>query len=259
MSKNKHTAEIKAAAKTVSLATGVPESLLYAAVTVLAEKESGFNPKAVGKTPLADGTRAQGMFQYIPTSAKQRGIDPFNVTQAATAAATDAATAFKRGGVAEIAASHFAGSGGSGRGPKTREYVRDFLGKMTDMGASAYKFAPDRTPRRGRQNAATPADDNPFSGAAAPDAAMAEAPEDNPFAVAEAAPEPVLPEGMQEAMTAAAAPTPAEADPMSQYEAKAPAAPRLAQLDTNPFGGHDVKRDPTTLKWFESMIENADG
>lgn len=253
MATNKHEAALRAAAKTVALATGVPETMLHAALTVLAEKESGFDAKAVGKVKLDDGTRAEGLFQYRPTTSKQLGIDPFNVTQAATAAATDAAKAFKRGGIAEVAASHFAGAGGTGRGPKTREYVRDFLGKMSGAGAPAHKFAPDRTPPRGRQSAAAPApaEANPFAEAMAPEAAVAEVPEapaENPFAAtAEAAPESAMPDGMQ------------EPDAMAPYEAKAPAAPKLARLDTNPFGGHDVKRDPATLKWFESMIENADG
>ena len=249
-----HDAAFRTAAKVVSATTGVPESVLHASLTVLAKKESGFNAKAVGAEKLDDGTRAQGMFQYRTTTSKMLGINPFDVAQSALAAANDAAKAFKRGGVAEIAASHFAGAGGTGRGVKTRAYVRDFLDGMSAVGAPAYKFAPDRAPR-GRQTAtapaSAPAEENPFA-AGAPEAAVAEAPEaapeGNPFAAtAEAAPEAAMPDGMQ------------EPDTMAQYEAKAPAAPRLTQLETNPFGGHDVKRDPTTLKWFESMIENADG
>lgn len=261
--------QIRAVADTVARTTGVPADLLHSAVMVLAQKESGFNPKAEG-SKLADGTRAQGMLQYTPAAAKDRGIDPFNVVQAATAAAHDAAKAYKRGGVAEIAASHFAGAGGSGRGPKTREYVRDFLGKMAEMGSPAHRFTPDRTQPRGRMNASadpstapsaiqSAADPtNPFSAMAAAPATPVE-PEANPFAAA--APDAqALPDGMQEQMSAQneqAAPT--GADPMEQYAAPALTAPKLARLDTNPFGGYDAKRDPTTLKWFESMIENADG
>ena len=259
--KTKHEKELRAAADTVARTTGVPADLLHSTLMVLAQKESGFNPKAEG-AKLDDGTRAQGMFQYRPTTAKQLGIDPFNVTQAATAAAHDAAKAYKRGGVAEIAASHFAGAGGAGRGPKTREYVRDFLGKLSEMGTPAHRFAPDRTQPRGRMNAAaTPTADptNPFSTAAAPEPMAAAEPEVNPFAAA--TPEAQgLPDGMQGDMFAQADPAaPDGTDPMEQYSTHAPAAPKLARLDTNPFGGYDAKRDPTTLKWFESMIENADG
>ena len=254
----KYDAVFRTTAKAVSTTTGVPESVLHAALTVLAKKESTFKPDAIGKVKLDDGTHAEGMFQYRPTTSKMLGINPFDVAQSAMAAANDAAKAFKRGGVAEIAASHFAGAGGSGRGPNTRAYVRDFLDGMSAVGAPAHRFAPDRTPPRGRQNAEAPApaEGNPFAAmAAAPEAMpveapapVAEAPAENPFADATAAaPAPAMPDGMQ------------EPDPMAQYEAKAPAAPRLAQLNTNPFGGHDVKRDPTTLAWFESMIENADG
>lgn len=263
----KYEKQIRAAADTVARTTGVPADLLHSAVMVLAQKESGFNPKAEG-SKLADGTRAQGLLQYTPAAAKDRGIDPFDVTQSIMAAANDAAKAYKRGGVAEIAASHFAGAGGSGRGPKTREYVRDFLGKMTEMGSPAHRFAPDRTQARGRMNASadpstapsaiqSAADPtNPFSAMAA--APVAAEPEANPFAAA--APDAqALPDGMQEPMSAQNEPAPAGADPMAQYEMQAPRAPQLAHLDTNPFGGYDAKRDPTTLKWFESMIENADG
>lgn len=258
----KYDAVFRTTAKAVSATTGVPEAMLHAALTVLAKKESTFDPNAIGKVKLDDGTHAEGMFQYRPTTSKMLGINPFDVAQSSLAAANDAAKAFKRGGIAEVAASHFAGAGGSGRGPNTRAYVRDFLEGMSAVGAPAYKFAPDRTAPRGRQNAAAPApaETNPFAAMAeaapeaapapdaAPEPAIAEThSEGNPFATAAAAPpETGMPDGMQE-------------DPTAKYDAKSPAAPRLAQLSTNPFGGHDAKRDPTTLKWFESMIENADG
>ena len=255
---------LRTVADTVSRSTGVPADLLNSALTVLAEKESTFNPKAIGDK-LKDGTHAEGMFQYIPATSKRLGLDPFDVKASATAAATDAAKAFKRGGVAEIAASHHAGAGGTGRGPLTRQYVRDFLGKLTEIGTPAHHFAPDRTQPRGRMNAAaSPADPtNPFA-AVAPSPFPAEAPvaalpDSNPFA--EAAPDAqALPDGMHGTMFAQDGPPVHEGtDPMEQYAAPALAAPKLARLDTNPFGGYDAKRDPTTLKWFESMIENADG
>ena len=252
-----HDPALRAAAKIASTTHGVPEDMLHAALKVLAKKESGFRPDITGKVKLDDGTYAQGMFQYRPTTSKQLGIDPFNVTQSATAAANDAAKAFKRGGIAEVAASHFAGAGGTGRGPKTREYVRDFLAGMGAVGAPAHMFAPTRNTGGSAPMTAqaAPAEANPFSAMAAAEPAEAEvptapeaAPEGNPFAVtAEAAPEGGVPDGMQ------------EHDPVAEYDTKAPAPPQLARLETNPFGGHDAKRDPTTLKWFESMIENADG
>lgn len=250
MATNKYEAQLKAAARSVATTTGVPEQLLNTALMALAEKESSFNPKALG-TPLKDGVRAQGMFQYLPSSAKDRGIDPFDVMQSATAAAKDAAAAYKRGGVAEIAASHFAGAGGASRGPKTREYVRDFLTKMSAMGAPAHRFAPERTPRTKVAAGANPfaagaptaaPDADPTAAAALPDLPEAD-PSQNPFA----------------AVAGMAPPAATQADPMAQYATPVPVAPRIARLDTNPFGGYDVKRDPTTLKWFESMIENADG
>ena len=245
--KNKYEADIRKAAQKVAAATGVPEQLLHASLMTLAQKESSFNPKAQGEK-LKDGTRAQGMFQYIPAAAKERGIDPFDVAQAAYAAAQDAAKAYQRGGVAEIAASHFAGAGGAGRGPKTREYVRDFLGKMAEMGAPAHRFAAPRAPRK------QAAEQNPFA-AGAPSPAF----EAEPMAEAALPDLPTVDPGQNPFASAEVAPAATQPDPMAQYAGQAPVAPRLARLDTNPFGGHDVKRDPTTLKWFESMIENADG
>lgn len=229
--------DIDAAAKSVAASTGVPEDLLRASVTALAAKESGFDPKVKNEIGAA------GLLQYIPATAKARGIDPLNPKQSILAATQDAAEAFKRGGVAEIAASHFAGAGGTGRGPKTREYVRDFLEGLTHLNAPAHRYA---TARPKAAPATTPKDVNPFevAASAAPSAPppMAPAPEDaNPFAAYDSAP----------------SAAPAAALVPSQYDDPIPTAPRLAGADTNPFGGYDVKRDPRTLNHFQSLIEGA--
>jgi hypothetical protein len=52
---------------------GVPESLALA----VAEKESSFNPEAVGPDiPSMPGVKALGTFQLLPSTAKQLGVDP---------------------------------------------------------------------------------------------------------------------------------------------------------------------------------------
>lgn len=224
--------DIEAAAKKVAADTGVPEDLLRASVTALAAKESGFDPKVKNEIGAA------GLMQYIPATAKARGIDPLDAKQSILAAAKDAADAYKRGGVAEIAASHFAGAGGTGRGPKTREYVRDFLEGLTHLNAPAHRYAAARP----KTPAAAPVADNPSAPTGSSTAAFdAPSDDDNPFAAYEAV----------------AAPQRAAEFLPPEYQDKAPAAPRLLSLDTNPFGGYDVKRDPRMVDYMQSMIESA--
>lgn len=99
---------------------GVPAEYLYA----LAEQESGFNPKAY------NGEHgASGIMQYIPGTAADRGIDPYDVNQAIDAAAKDFAERMQAGGVDEAIMSHFAGPGGGNRGPKTERYLAEVKGR----------------------------------------------------------------------------------------------------------------------------------
>lgn len=103
---------------------GVPPEYAYA----LADQESGYNPKAFNSE-----FGAAGMFQYIPDSAKERGIDPYNVSQAADAAMADFAKRMKAGGVEEAILSHFAGPGGTNRGPKSKQYLADVQKRAKDI------------------------------------------------------------------------------------------------------------------------------
>ena len=241
----KYASEIAAVAKSVSGMTGVPEDFLRSAVTALAARESNFNPSAKGKK-LEDGTHALGIMQYRPSTAKLTGLNPLDPRASFMQGAKDVAEAFKRGGAAEVAASHFAGPGGAGRGPKTRDYVRGFLDDMAQLGSPAHKYAPARATSKSRAAAPIQVDDgaDPFAAIMANAEPVAPAPaEVNPF----------------ETTPMSAAPA---ADPMAQYqepEMAAPAAPKLARMDLNPFGGFDVKRDQSTLKFFEQQIENAHG
>lgn len=248
--RKKYAAPIAAAAARVSKETGVPSELLTAAVTVLAGQESTFNAKAKGAL-FDDKTHAQGLLQYRPTTAKARGIDPMDPLASIMAAATDAAKAYQRGGVAEIAASHFAGEGGAGRGPKTREYVRNFLDGMTKVGAPAYRYASRAaaTPRR----AASPAVGGaPMLPELAPVPAAAPAQDSgNPFAA-------YAPADSGEPNTVDWSPSAGDGA-LTAADMQAPRAPTLRRLDTNPFASYGKQRDPDTVRQFEELIGQADG
>ena len=232
-------ADIASAAKSVAASTGVPEDTLRAAVTALAAKESAFNAGAKG-SPLDDGTQALGLLQYRPSTAKSRGIDPLDPKQAILAATRDAAAAFKRGGLVEIAASHFAGEGGAGRGPKTRDYVRDFLDGMAKLGAPAHRVAPSVARTRRPTTPRSPLD------VQAP--VMPEVGGDNPFAGFDSK----LP---QMPMAEIGASAPAISAPVGEVGAKMP----IAGMDnTNPFEEFAVQRNPEVLAWFEQLIGAAD-
>lgn len=116
------------AIEAASIKHGVPAHFLYA----LAEQESAFNPKAYNAE-----FGASGIMQYIPGTAADRGIDPFDVNQAIDAAAKDFAARMKAGGVDEAIMSHFAGPGGGNRGPKTERYLAEVKGRAARWAGEA--------------------------------------------------------------------------------------------------------------------------
>ena len=94
----------------------------------LAQQESGYNPKAYNKE-----FGASGMFQYIPQTARDRGIDPFDPAASATAAMQDFAQQMKKGGVEWAIKHHFAGPDTKGHGKKTRQYLADVSKRAEDI------------------------------------------------------------------------------------------------------------------------------
>jgi soluble lytic murein transglycosylase-like protein len=130
--------EIKSAIEAAAAKYGVPAHYLYA----LCEQESSFNPKAFNKS-----TGAAGLFQYIPGTAKDRGIDPTNVREACDAAAKDFAERMKHGGPQEAMASHFAGPGGGNRGAKTAQYVAEVTGRAMRWGGESAKAVSGPAPQ----------------------------------------------------------------------------------------------------------------
>jgi soluble lytic murein transglycosylase-like protein len=127
--RGKPTQAVVNAIEAASIKHGVPQEWLFA----LAEQESSFNPKAY------NGEHgAAGIVQYIPSTAQQQGIDPYDVNQAIDAAARQFAERMKKGGASFAVAAHFAGDGGAeavvNRGrtaenPKTAQYITEVTGR----------------------------------------------------------------------------------------------------------------------------------
>lgn len=129
--------EVRSAIESAAAKYGVPVEYLLA----LCEQESSFNPKAVNKE-----SGAAGLFQYIPATAQDRGIDPMDIQAACDAAARDFAERMKAGGPQEAMASHFAGPGGGNRGEKTAAYVAEVTGRAMRWGGQANRNAPTAAP-----------------------------------------------------------------------------------------------------------------
>lgn len=111
---------IEAAAKKY----GVPLEYAFA----LAQQESGYNPAATNSE-----FGATGLYQYIPGTAKEQGIDPTNPEQSADAAMRQFAERMKNGGVEEAIMAHFAGDGGGNRGEKTSAYLSEVQSRANDI------------------------------------------------------------------------------------------------------------------------------
>lgn len=106
----------------------VPEHVLMA----LAHQESNYKPDAVG-TPTQWG-RAMGMMQYLGSTAKSLGINPFDPEQAVNAAAKQIRERLDKGYSMEDAVKeHFAGPNRNLWGAKTKQYGIDVLSKARDI------------------------------------------------------------------------------------------------------------------------------
>ncbi len=101
----------------------ISPALLFA----LGQQESGYNAQAVG--PSTKWGTAKGMFQYLDSTAKGRGIDPLNYEQAADAAAGDLAEWILKRGVDGAVAQHHGGPNLKIHGKKTRRYTQEVLAK----------------------------------------------------------------------------------------------------------------------------------
>lgn len=105
----------------------VPVSALIA----IAHQESRFNPNAYNKE-----TKAAGMFQYIPATAKALGIDPWDALQSMDAAAMQLRQRLDLGETLEEAIRHH--HGGPNRsiwGSNNDAYANDVMGKISAIEA----------------------------------------------------------------------------------------------------------------------------
>lgn len=106
---------------------GVPPAVLLA----MAHQESTYRPDAVG--PKTKYGQAKGMFQYLDSTAKGVGIDPFDYAQAADAAARQLSERLGRGIDWAIAA-HHGGDNDRQHGPITAKYRDEILAKAAVIG-----------------------------------------------------------------------------------------------------------------------------
>lgn len=103
---------------------GVPINVLMA----LAQQESDFNPTALGQ-PTQYG-RAKGIMQYIDSTARGLGINPYDPMQAIDGAARQLRERLDNGySMQEAIQAHFGGDDRKQWGPKTRAYGSEVLGR----------------------------------------------------------------------------------------------------------------------------------
>ena len=115
------------------------------ALAAIAKQESGFNPGAIG--PMTKYGKAQGMFQFLPSTAKSYGIDPLDPTQAANATAKMLAENLRKFGTLEQAImAHHGGPNTKIWGPKTRAYGDSVMGIMGNNQSIANPTQPDVDP-----------------------------------------------------------------------------------------------------------------
>lgn len=107
---------------------GVPLEIVMA----LGQQESSYNPQATGQ-PTKWG-RAMGIMQYLDSTAKGMGINPYDPEQAIDAAAKQIRQRLDKGYSMEDAVKeHFAGPNRQLWGPKTKQYGIDVLSKANQI------------------------------------------------------------------------------------------------------------------------------
>jgi hypothetical protein len=123
-------AELMPAFENASKKHGVPVESLIA----LAHQESRFNANAVG--PETKWGTAKGMMQYLDSTSKGLGINPYDPAQAIDAAAMQLRQRLDAGDTMEDAFKHHhAGPNRNIWGSKTEAYGSDVLGKMSAITA----------------------------------------------------------------------------------------------------------------------------
>ena len=123
-------AEVKPIFESAAREFNVPVNVLMA----LGHQESRYNSNAIGQ-PTQWG-RAKGMMQYIDSTAKGMGINPFDPNEAIPAAAKQIRERLDKGYSMEDAVKeHFAGPDRKLWGEKTNAYGREVMEKVGRIGA----------------------------------------------------------------------------------------------------------------------------
>lgn len=133
-------------ANTANTATGSIQDLIIeaanrynvkpSALLAIAEQESHFDPNAIG--PPTKYGQAQGLFQFLPSTAENLGINPRDPVQAADAAAKTISESLDRysGDYSKAIADHFAGPDPRQHGPKTEKYTEEVTERMRKFDAA---------------------------------------------------------------------------------------------------------------------------
>jgi N12 class adenine-specific DNA methylase len=123
-------AEVKPIFETAAREFNVPVNVLMA----LGHQESRYNPNAIG--PTTQWGRAKGLMQYLDSTAKGMGINPFDPNEAIPAAAKQIRERLDKGYSMEDAVKeHFAGPDRKLWGEKTNAYGREVMEKVGRIGA----------------------------------------------------------------------------------------------------------------------------
>lgn len=140
-------AEYRPIFEAAAKAFDVPVNVLMA----LGHQESRYNPDAIG-VPTKWG-RAKGMMQYLDSTARGLGINPFDPNEAIPAAARQLRERLDKGySIDEAVKAHFAGDDRKQWGEKTAAYGTEVLGKASRLaGLYPQESSPEEVARRARQ------------------------------------------------------------------------------------------------------------
>lgn len=143
----------------------VPVNVLMA----LGHQESNYQAARIGDIATKYG-RAKGLMQYLDSTAKVMGINPFNADQSIDAAAIQIRERLDKGyTMSDAVMEHFAGPDRKQWKEKTAKYGRDVMGKATTIGnlMTGGAAGPAAQPAKTATDTAIPADWKPLTEAQA--------------------------------------------------------------------------------------------
>lgn len=151
--------ELFRAFEAAAIKHNVPVNVLMA----LGEQESRYNPVAVG-TPTQWG-RAKGLMQYLDSTARGMGINPFDPVQSIDAAAKQLRERLAKGySMRDAVMEHHGGTDRRQWGPKTARYGEEVLGRAARLKKELTpRYAPASGPWYSPGATADPAPQRPVS------------------------------------------------------------------------------------------------